>query len=137
MVPFGLCRSCLVVPIKKIDGFQKLTWIRHEIGISELFNFFKEIFKNIKKDSFHTFFIFLRHFYSLCSLAPWYAFQTPFDWPIRFHCFRDQSPFDMVNRPWKQKSSRLVRGFLEKIGLFVHFFDTFLLTFVQIQTSLI
>ena len=26
---------------------------------------------------------------------------------------------------------------VEKIGLFVHFFDTFLLTFVQIETSLI
>ena len=130
----GIDSSHIFVPIKNWL-FSKINLNSSEIDISKLF--FKEIFKNIKDDSFHTFFHFWRHFYSFCSLAPWHAYQTPFDWPIWFHGFKDQSPYCMVNRPWKHKSSKLVRGFLECVGLFVHFLDTFLLTFVQIQTSLI
>ena len=38
---------------------------------------------------------------------------------------------------YKHKITKLVHGSLQPVGLFVHYFDTFLLTFVQIQTSLI
>ena len=117
----GIDSSHIFAPIKNWL-FSKINLNSSEIDISKLF--FKEIFKNIKDDSFHTFFHFWRHFYSFCSLAPWHAYQTPFDWPIWFHGFKDQSPYCMVNRPWKHNSPKLVRGKNRSVCTFLWYLFT-------------